>query len=96
MPEQRDPSDKTLQKIEEKTVEPMRRTLLDRLLSPFKELFGLSHAAAIVSLIGTGVVLVLAVYWFIRLAPPHTLVISSGSEGSAFQTSGFWHGAEWS
>jgi TRAP-type uncharacterized transport system substrate-binding protein len=86
MPEQRDPSDKTLQKIEEKTVEPMRRTLLDRLLSPFKELFGFSHAAAIVSLIGTGVVLVLAVYWFIRLAPPHTLVISSGSEGSAFQT----------
>src|SRR5690348_4101299 len=86
MPEQPDPSDKTLRKIEEKTVEPTRRTLLDQLLSPFKELFGLSHAAAIVSLIGTAAILVLAIYWFVRLAPPRTLVISSGTEGSAFQT----------
>jgi TRAP-type uncharacterized transport system substrate-binding protein len=86
MPESRDPSDKTLHKLEEKTVEPRRRTLLERLLSPFKELFGLSHLAAILSLIGTAAILMLAVYWFFRLAPPHTLVISSGPEGSVFHT----------
>jgi TRAP-type uncharacterized transport system substrate-binding protein len=86
MPESRDPSDKTLRKIEAKTVEPRRHTLLERLLSPFKELFGLSHVAAVLSLIGTAAILALAVYWFFRLAPPHTLVISSGAEGSVFQT----------
>jgi TRAP-type uncharacterized transport system substrate-binding protein len=86
MPDSRDPSDKTLHKIEAQTVAPRRRTLLERLLSPFKELFGLSHFAAIASLIGTCAILALAVYWFFRLAPPHTLVISSGPEGSAFYT----------
>jgi TRAP-type uncharacterized transport system substrate-binding protein len=84
MPESADPSDKKLHQIEARTVEPRRRTVLDQLLSPFKELFGLSHAAAILSLIGTAVILLLAVYWFFRLAPPRTLVISSGPEGSAF------------
>jgi TRAP-type uncharacterized transport system substrate-binding protein len=86
MPESRDPSDKTLHKIEARTVEPRRHTVLERLLSPFKELFGLSHIAAVVSLIGTAAILAGAVYWFFRLAPPHTLVISSGPAGSAFQT----------
>jgi TRAP-type uncharacterized transport system substrate-binding protein len=86
MPESRDPSDKTLHKIEAKTVQPRRHTLLERLLSPFKELFGLSHVAAVLSLIGTAAILALAVYWFFRLAPPHTLVMSSGAEGSSFQT----------
>jgi len=89
MPESRDPSDKTLHKIEAKTVQPRRRTLLDRLLSPFKELFGLSHVLAVISLIGTAAILLLAVYWFFRLAPPRTLTISSGPEGSAFQTNAF-------
>jgi TRAP-type uncharacterized transport system substrate-binding protein len=86
MPESRDPSDKTLHKFEARTVEPRPRTLLERLLSPFKELFGLSHVLAVTSLIATAVILLLAVYWFFRLAPPRTLVISSGPEGSAFQT----------
>jgi len=86
MPDSRDPSDKTLHKIEAKAVVPRHRTLMDRLLSPFKELFGLSHVAAVLSLVATAAILVLAVYWFFRLAPPHTLVISSGPEGSAFQT----------
>jgi len=89
MPESRDPSDKTLHKIEAKTVQPRHHTLFERLLSPFKELFGLSHVLAVVSLIGTTAILLLAVYWFIRLAPPRTLVISSGPEGSVFQTNAF-------
>jgi TRAP-type uncharacterized transport system substrate-binding protein len=37
-------------------------------------------------LIATVVILVVAIYWFIRLAPPRTLVISGGTAGSAFQT----------
>src|ERR1051325_2385624 len=86
MPDSRDLSEKTLHKIEAQAVEPRHRTLLERLLSPFKELFGLSHTLAIISLIGTTAILLLAVYWFFRLAPPHTLVISAGPEGSAFHT----------
>src|SRR5690349_1837329 len=86
MPESHDPSDKTLHKIEAKTAQPRRHTLFERLLSPFKELFGLSHVLAVISLIGTAAILLLAVYWFFRLAPPRTLTISSGPEGSAFQT----------
>jgi TRAP-type uncharacterized transport system substrate-binding protein len=89
MPELRDPSDKTLHKIEAKTVQPRQQTLFERLLSPFKELFGLSHVLAVISLIATASILMLAVYWFIRLAPPRTLTISSGPEGSAFQTNAF-------
>jgi TRAP-type uncharacterized transport system substrate-binding protein len=86
MPEPRDPSDEALHKIEAKTAQPKGRTLLEPLLSPFKDLFGLSHLAATLSLISAAAILVVALYWFFRLAPPRSVVISSGAEGSAFQT----------
>jgi hypothetical protein len=86
MPNGPDPSDKVLKKIEKQAEEKPREPLLGRVLTPFKELFGLSHTASIVSVVFLGLVFLLAMYWFFRLAPPHTLTITSGTEGSVFQT----------
>jgi TRAP-type uncharacterized transport system substrate-binding protein len=63
------------------------KTGLARLLEVFSETFGLGRAAAIsaILLIGSGTVF--AVFWFFHSAPPHTITITSGPEGSAFQKS---------
>jgi len=60
---------------------------LTRLLAVFTETFGMGRAAAIgaILLVGSGVVF--AVFWFFHSAPPHTITITSGPEGSAFQRS---------
>ena len=86
MPERQDPSDKTLKKIEKQAEEKSRKTFLERVLTPFKELFGLSHAAAILSVVCLVLIFLVAIYWFFHLAPPHTLIITTGPEGSVFQT----------
>src|SRR5580698_1615517 len=58
---------------------------LNRVLEVFNETFGLGRAAAISAILlivfGVG----FAVFWFFHSAPPHTITITSGPEGSSFQ-----------
>src|SRR5258706_9074138 len=58
---------------------------LARLLAVFTEPFGLGRAAAISALLLIGIVTMAAVFWFFRTAPPQTITITTGPEGSAFQ-----------
>jgi TRAP-type uncharacterized transport system substrate-binding protein len=53
----------------------------------FGETFGLGRAAAISAVLLIVSVLALAVFWFFHSAPPRTIYITSGPEGSAFQKS---------
>jgi hypothetical protein len=50
------------------------------------EIFGVSRAVAIAALSAVVLLLIGAVYYFVRSAPPTTIVITSGPEGSMFQT----------
>src|ERR1017187_8705 len=60
---------------------------LARFLAVFTETFGLGRAAAISALLLVGSGTIFAVFWFFHSAPPHTITITSGPEGSAFQKS---------
>ena len=59
---------------------------LGRLARPLTEIFGLSRVAAIASLMVTAGILVLAIFLFIRLAPPKVITITSGPTGSVFES----------
>lgn len=48
-------------------------------------IFGLGRTAALIAALLVGIVLVLAVYWFIQLAPPQTITLAGGPQGSIFQ-----------
>lgn len=50
------------------------------------EIFGLSKALASFSVLLCGAVLLFGVYWFIHSAPPETVYMTSGAEGSSFAT----------
>ncbi len=50
------------------------------------EFFGVNRAVAIAALSAVVLLLIGAIYYFIRSAPPTTLTITSGPEGSLFQT----------
>src|SRR5579859_4257388 len=58
---------------------------LNRVLGVFNETFGLGRAAAISAILlicfGVG----FAVFWFFHSAPPHTITMTTGPEGSSFQ-----------
>ena len=56
-----------------------------RIQRTFGEIFGLGRSAALTAVFLAGLVCVLAVYWFIHLAPPDTITITSGPEGSIFR-----------
>ncbi len=56
-----------------------------RIQRTFSDIFGLGRPAALSAIFLAVIVLVLAVYWFIHLAPPSTITITSGPEGSIFQ-----------
>src|ERR1700684_610369 len=66
---------------------PPRNTALDRILGVFTETFGLGRVAAIGAVLLIASVTLFAVFWFFHSAPPHTIIITSGPEGSAFQKS---------
>jgi len=51
----------------------------------FTEVFGLGRAAALSAVISILVVLVLGIFLFFYLAPPNTITITSGPEGSTFR-----------
>jgi hypothetical protein len=50
------------------------------------EFFGISHAVAIAGLSALILVLIGGIYYFVKSAPPTTITITSGPEGSLFQT----------
>jgi hypothetical protein len=62
-----------------------RETGFTRVQSLFAELFGLSRAVtlAVISVFSVGVLL--SVFWFFYSAPPSTLTMTAGPEGSVFQ-----------
>src|ERR1700722_20158251 len=60
-------------------------TGLNRVVGVFTETFGLGRAAAISAVVLIATVMLFAIFWFFHSAPPHTIVITSGPQGSAFQ-----------
>lgn len=58
----------------------------NRIQSIFTEIFGLGRAASIAAVIAISIIIVAAVFWFLYLAPPSTITITSGPEGSVFYT----------
>ena len=53
--------------------------------SMFKEVFGLGRAATLIAVISVFVVLVLGIFLFFHLAPPNTITLTSGPDGSVFR-----------
>ena len=51
----------------------------------FGETFGLGPGVALSAISFTALVLIIATFWFFNSAPPNTLIITSGDEGSLFQ-----------
>lgn len=62
-----------------------RKTGITQLQKMFTELFGFGRAAALCASLLIILATVIAVFWFFHSAPPDTLVITSGPEGSIFQ-----------
>ena len=64
-----------------------RRTFgISRIQSMFAEAFGLSRVVSLGIVLVVSLVAVLAVFWFFYSAPPSTLTITTGPEGSVFRT----------
>ena len=51
----------------------------------FTEIFGLGRAAALSAVLLISLVTIVAVFWFFYSAPPRTIIITSGPEGSIFR-----------
>jgi len=51
----------------------------------FGDTFGLGPGVALSAIIFTALVLIIATFWFFYSAPPDTIIITSGGEGSLFQ-----------
>ena len=52
----------------------------------FMETFGLGRAVAITAVILILLIVLFGVFWFFHSAPPDTITITTGPEGSVFQT----------
>jgi hypothetical protein len=63
-----------------------RKLGLTRVLAVVTETFGLGRAAALSTVLLVSSVTVFAVFWFFHSAPPSTITITTGPEGSVFQT----------
>lgn len=59
-------------------------SFIARLSRPFVELFGLSRGIAALTVFIIGVIGIVAIFYFIHLAPPRTITITSGPPGSSF------------
>ncbi|MFA5073092.1 MAG: TAXI family TRAP transporter solute-binding subunit [Nitrospirota bacterium] len=64
---------------------PAPKNGFTKIQSLFSEFFGLGRAATITTITFIGCLLLAAIFWFIYSAPPRTLIISSGPEGSSFR-----------
>jgi len=63
----------------------MFRPVYDRIRMIFSDAFGLGPGATMSAVIFSGIVVLLGLFWFFHSAPPDTLIISSGAEGSRLQ-----------
>ena len=57
-----------------------------RFLGTFTETFGLGREAAITAILLITVVIGFAIAWFVQSAPPDSITITAGPEGSAYQS----------
>jgi hypothetical protein len=62
-----------------------KKTNRTALVTALIETFGFSPALATVTALGVAVLCCLALAWVVRSAPPHTVVITSGPDGSSFR-----------
>ncbi len=65
------------------------KTGLARIVGLLMETFGLSYAAAFAASLLIALVFCFGVFWFVHAAPPKTLIITSGTPGSSFETNAF-------
>jgi len=54
--------------------------------TPVMEAFGISRTASLAVSVLAGAIVLFAVFWFFHSAPPDTITITSGPEGSVFRT----------
>src|SRR5689334_12995064 len=59
---------------------------LQRIVTLLMEMFGLSYATAVAASLMIAAVLMFGIFWFVHAAPPKTLIITSGTAGSSFET----------
>ncbi len=59
---------------------------LTRIQSIFTEFFGLGRSVALSAIALISLVTIFAIFWFFHSAPPNTITITSGPEGSVFRT----------
>ena len=59
------------------------------ILTMITESFGISHIASVGIILFSGLVLIGAVFYFVHSAPPTTITITSGTEGSIFYTNAY-------
>ncbi|MGD0785840.1 MAG: TAXI family TRAP transporter solute-binding subunit [Sedimentisphaerales bacterium] len=56
-----------------------------RIQQVFNETFGIGPVASLSAIIFMGLVIIIALFWFFRSAPPKTIIFSSGDDGTSFQ-----------
>ncbi len=61
------------------------RQRFSKIQGMFAETFGLGPAVTLSAIILLSIVTIFAVFWFFRSAPPDTIIITSGADGSRFQ-----------
>jgi hypothetical protein len=66
-------------------METRRKILFTRVQALFTEIFGLGRSAALSAVLLISLFMIFAVFWFFHSAPPHTITITSGPEGSIFR-----------
>jgi len=59
---------------------------LAKVQAVFAEFFGLGRAVAIIVILLISLSTIFAVFWFFHSAPPDTIIITSGPEGSVYRT----------
>jgi hypothetical protein len=62
-----------------------RKILFPRVQTLFTEIFGFGRAAALSAVLLISLFTISAVFWFFYSAPPHTITMTSGPEGSIFR-----------
>src|SRR3954447_18908746 len=61
-----------------------RSSFSSRILRPFTELFGFSRTVAAVTVALIGALVIVAIWYFVHLAPPKVITISAGPEQSFY------------
>ena len=70
-------------------MEDERKSNSGKIITTLMETFGLSYGAAFAAALFIGLTCLFAVFWFIHAAPPKTLIITSGTPGSSFETNAY-------